>query len=205
MSRHLHIYLLYSNWIRGWKSTNRKVSIFFFFYEHTYWYVALCGGCFAFGAPHDVFLDVTCSVLRFSLYRSRYLPGARMVHNRAKYKSMPETTTSPIHIGKISLNYTRIAIACKTGTSRSKIKFWMKCRHFVRNNANQQYLAGIDSQPNNKVILFITFFFALFYSCQPAGWGKENIWCLYVYVDSQESIGNSVGMRCKRQHKYATI
>lgn len=148
MSRHLHIYL-YNNWIRGWKSTNRKVSIYSLFstsIHRTFVYV-LCGGCFAFGAPHDM-----CSsmwhVLRYvfhciDLDICQVREWCTIERN---IKSMPETTTSPIHIGKISLNYFRIAVACKAdGRVRTKTKAKAKQNKIV--NEMQALCAKQRQQP----------------------------------------------------------
>lgn len=73
-------------------------------------------------------------------------------HNRAKHKKYTgNNNVSPIHIGKISLNYFRIAVACKAEAAvRTKTKWnceW-NAGTFVRNNAktNGIWLALIASQ-----------------------------------------------------------
>lgn len=70
---------------------------------------------------------------------------------------------------------------------------WKKCRHFVRNNTNQQHLVGIDSQPNNKVILFITFFLhCCVPTCLPACQGKKRIYGAHMFMLIHE---NQTGIR----------
>lgn len=134
-----------------------------------------------------------------------------MVHNRAEYENIPEKTTTPIHIGKISLNYFRIAVAWSAERYEQKqneIVNEMQAFCGEQHQQTNSILAGIDSQPNNKVILFITFFFALFHSCLPASlpWKKENVYDGHMFMLIRK---NQSGIRlvcgANRHQKYATI